>query len=46
MSMREAICPTCGAINQRDAETCWRCLAEVHAGAEPRKAPAADTATG
>jgi ribosomal protein L40E len=29
MSMREAICSTCGAINHADAPTCWRCLAEV-----------------
>jgi predicted amidophosphoribosyltransferase len=30
MSMHEVICPTCGAINHADGDTCWRCLAEVH----------------
>jgi hypothetical protein len=30
MSMHEVICATCGAINQADAEICWRCLASVH----------------
>ncbi|MBA3690490.1 MAG: hypothetical protein H0W82_03640 [Actinobacteria bacterium] len=30
MSMHEAICPMCGAINHADADTCWRCLGEVH----------------
>jgi hypothetical protein len=34
MSMHEVICATCGAINQADAEICWRCLAAL------RKAPA------
>jgi len=28
--MHELICATCGAINQADAEICWRCLASVH----------------
>ena len=42
--MREVICPTCGAINHADAESCWRCLAEVHpAAAETVTAPAART---
>jgi hypothetical protein len=40
MSMHEVICATCGAINQADAETCWRCLAAVH------EAPAAAAASG
>ena len=44
MSMREKICPTCGAINHADADACWRCLAEVHPAAEPAPAPAAHTA--
>jgi hypothetical protein len=30
MSMHEVICPTCGAINQADADDCWRCLAALH----------------
>jgi hypothetical protein len=29
MSMHEVICSTCGAINQADAEICWRCLATI-----------------
>jgi ribosomal protein L40E len=45
MSMHEAICPTCGAINHADGDTCWRCLAEVHPAARPAAARTADAAT-
>jgi hypothetical protein len=44
MSMREVICPTCGAINHADADTCWRCLAEVRPAAKATEAPAARSA--
>lgn len=37
--MREVICPTCGAINHADSDTCWRCLAAV-----PATRPAAASA--
>ena len=35
MSMHEVICPTCGAINHAEADTCWRCLAQLHPAAQP-----------
>jgi ribosomal protein L40E len=41
MSMHEVICPTCGAINHAEADTCWRCLAQLYPAAQPAKAPAA-----
>jgi hypothetical protein len=45
MSMHEVICATCGAINQAEAEICWRCLAslrEVPAAADAEHAGSAE----
>lgn len=44
MSMHEVICPTCGAINHADTDTCWRCLAEVQPGVQPAAARTVDPA--
>lgn len=43
MSMHEVICPTCGAINHAEADTCWRCLAQVHPAAQSSPTPSAQT---
>ena len=43
--MHEVICPTCGAINHAEADTCWRCLAQVHPAAQDSPAPSAQTAS-
>ena len=45
MSMHEAICSTCGAINHGDAHICWRCLGEVRPAIEPANARSARTIT-
>ena len=45
MSMHEVICPTCGAINHAEADTCWRCLAQVHPAAPGSPTPSAQTAS-
>jgi acetone carboxylase gamma subunit len=45
MSMHEVICPTCGAINHAEADTCWRCLAQVYPAAQGSPTPSAHAAS-
>jgi hypothetical protein len=45
MSMHEVICPTCGAINQAEADDCWRCLAALHTGSVAASALEATSGT-
>lgn len=42
--MHEVICPSCGAINHAEVDTCWRCLAQV-LSAEPLQASSSDAAS-
>jgi acetone carboxylase gamma subunit len=40
MAMQERVCPGCGAINQVNAASCWRCLEDLHeTQAEPQPVP-------
>jgi hypothetical protein len=45
MSMHEVICPSCGAINHAEVDTCWRCLAQVVSAEQPLRASTADAAS-
>jgi acetone carboxylase gamma subunit len=45
MSMHEVICPSCGAINHAEVDTCWRCLAQVFSAEPSLQASASDAAS-